>query len=99
MKLSEYIGLKIQELKSKGYRNVEFESAQDCDLVKMGTIENFLISKTNSESECYEIYLPDIEEGKRLKGSIVRISAVPKGKRKPVMQRYHVAIKGIVYYD
>jgi hypothetical protein len=93
MKLSEYIELKIQELKNKGYRSIEQESAQDCDLVKMGTIENFLISRTVLELECYEIYLPNIEDGKRLKGSIIRISAIPKGKRKPITQRYHVGIK------
>ncbi|WP_342423143.1 hypothetical protein [Paenibacillus sp. FSL E2-0178] len=93
MDVNHFIETTIKNLESKGHREIQFLSAQNCTLVKNGVLETYLIEHTNLDSHYYEINLNEIEPGIEIKGSKIRIYSIPKGKRKGITANYNIALK------
>ncbi|APJ11098.1 hypothetical protein [Bacillus safensis] len=81
MKLNFWIDQKISQLK-ENYKEVEFQSAKDVELVLNGVSQNFLANDTPMDSEVIEIDLHTIPKNEKYQGSEILFNVKRPRKRK-----------------
>lgn len=93
MTIAEFINLKIDEMRSAGYKDVEFLSASECTLVKNGTKEGFLFEGVNVNQLCSAADLSTIGTDDERKGVKIRIWGILKRKRKGQTEVFYADIQ------